>query len=44
MFDRYNIIDEADRAQAVGKHVNGKQAANKVTPTATVSPLSSSPA
>lgn len=28
MFDRYNIIDEADLAQAVAKRFNGKQAAN----------------
>ena len=29
MFDRYNIIDEADLASAVAKRFNGKQAANK---------------
>lgn len=28
MFDRYNIIDEADLAEAVAKRFNGKQAAN----------------
>ncbi len=44
MFDRYNIIDEADLAEAVGKRFNGKQAANTATPTASPSPLSSSAA
>ncbi len=44
MFDRYNIIDEADLAQAVAKRFNGKQTANTSTPTALVGPLSSSPA
>ena len=43
MFDRYNIIDEADLAQAVAKRFNGKTTANTATPTATPSPLSSSP-
>lgn len=43
MFDRYNIIDEVDLAQAVGKRFNGKHEANIGTPTATLSPLSSSP-
>jgi hypothetical protein len=28
MFDRYNIIDAADRAAAVGKRFTGEQAAN----------------
>jgi hypothetical protein len=27
MFDRYNVIDEADLAQAVARRHNGKQAA-----------------
>ncbi|HTR19797.1 MAG TPA: tyrosine-type recombinase/integrase [Gemmatimonadales bacterium] len=44
MFDRYNIIDEADLAQAVARRFNGKQAANNGTPTAPTSSLSSSPA
>lgn len=44
MFDRYNIIDEADLAQAVAKRFSGKQAANTTTPTTPPGPLSSSPA
>ena len=44
MFDRYNIIDEADLAQAVAKRFNGKTTANTNTPTASPSPLSSSAA
>jgi integrase len=44
MFDRYNIIDEADLAQAVAKRFNGKTTANNATPTAPPGPLSSSPA
>ena len=44
MFDRYNIIDEADLAQGVSKRLNGKQTAKTGTPTATVGPLSSSAA
>ncbi len=50
MFDRYNIIDEADLAEAVAKRFRGQEAANKRqttantgTPTAPLSPLSSSP-
>ena len=50
MFDRYNIIDEADLAQAVAKRFQGQTTANKRqtmanidTPTAPLSPLSSSP-
>jgi hypothetical protein len=49
MFDRYNIIDEADLAAAVAKRFKGQSAANKGqtpanidTPTVPVSPLSSS--
>jgi len=51
MFDRYNIIDEADLAEAVAKRfrdqqrqTNGQIAANIGTPTAPPSPLSSFPA
>ena len=50
MFDRYNIIDEADLAQAVAKRFQGQTTANKRqtmanigTPTAPVGPLSCSP-
>jgi hypothetical protein len=50
MFDRYNIIDEADLAQAVAKRFAGQTTANKGktmanigTPTAPLSPLSCSP-
>ncbi len=32
MFDRYNIIDEQDLAEAVAKRFNGKQAANTGAP------------
>jgi len=47
MFDRYNIIDEADLAAAVAKRFgNGKQAANKepttVAPDSVTSSRSSS--
>jgi integrase len=49
MFDRYNIIDEADLADAVAKRFKGQPTANKGqttanigTPTVQVSPLSSS--
>ena len=51
MFDRYNIIDEADLAEAVAKRFKGQLTANKGqttanigTPTVPVSPLSSSAA
>ncbi len=51
MFDRYNIIDEADLAQAVAKRFRGETTANKGqttanndTPTAPPGPLSSSAA
>ena len=51
MFDRYNIIDEADLAEAVAKwftdqhrQTKGQTTANTGTPTAPLSPLSSSPA
>ena len=44
MFDRYNIIDEADRAAAVAKRFNGKATAKKPTPTERLNALSSSPA
>ncbi len=51
MFDRYNIIDEADLAAAVAKRFTGHATANKRqttanigTPTAPVGPLSSSAA
>ena len=51
MFDRYNIIDEADLAQAVAKRFEGQRTANKrqttantAPPTAPPSPLSSFPA
>jgi hypothetical protein len=51
MFDRYNIIDEADLAEAVGKRFKCLEQANKTvvkanssTPTAPVGPLSSSAA
>lgn len=43
MFDRYNVIDEADLAQAVAKRFNGKQTANTATPTESAGSLSSSP-
>ena len=44
MFDRYNIIDEADLAQAVAKRFKDQPTANIGTPTAPVGPLSSSAA
>jgi hypothetical protein len=51
MFDRYNIIDEADLAEAVAKRfqspqrqTKGQTTANIATPTAQPCPLSSSPA
>ena len=44
MFDRYNIIDEIDLAQAVAKRFNGKVTAKSGTPAAPGGPLSSSPA
>jgi len=51
MFERYNIIDEADLAEAVAKRFRGQLTANERqttantgTPTASPSPLSSSPA
>ncbi len=43
MFDGYNIIDEADLAQAVAKRFKDQPTANIGTPTAPLSPLSSSP-
>jgi len=50
MFDRYNMIDEAGLAEAVAKRSRGQTTANKGqtaanigTPTAPLSPLSSSP-
>ena len=42
MFDRYNIIDEADLAAAVAKRFNGKQAANRDPATQTQDSVSSS--
>lgn len=42
MFDRYNIIDEADLAAAVAKRFNGTAAAQSGTPRASESPLTSS--
>lgn len=42
MFDRYNIIDEADLASAVALRFNGKQTANIATPQATPDAVSSS--
>ena len=51
MFDRYNIIDEADLAEAVAKRFQSQPMANKrqttaniSTPTAPLGPLSSSAA
>ncbi len=41
MFDRYNVIDEADLARAVGQRFNGKQAANISPPTTPAGELSS---
>ena len=44
MFDRYNIIDEEDLAQAVARRFSAKQATNTGAPTEPVPALSSSPA
>jgi len=44
LFDRYYIMDEADLAEAVAKRFEGQPAANIDTPTAPLSPLSSSAA
>jgi integrase len=44
MFDRYNVIDEADLARAVAKRYNGKQAANMPPAGTATDSLSSSPA
>jgi len=44
MFDRYNIIDEIDLAQAVAKRFNGKVAAKSSTPAPDGASLSCSPA
>ncbi len=44
MFDRYNIIDVADRAAAVGKRFNGKPAANTGAPVSPPGSLSFSTA
>lgn len=45
MFDRYNIIDEQDRARAVAKRFgNGKQTGNTPAAAETVDPLSSTAA
>jgi len=42
MFDRYNIIDEADLAAAVAKRFNGKVARKSQAPAPALAPLSSS--
>jgi len=42
MFDRYNIIDEADLAAAVAQRFNGKQRANIAPSTATPDSVTSS--
>ena len=42
MFDRYNIIDEADLAAAVAQRFNGKQTANIAPSTATPDSVTSS--
>ncbi len=42
MFDRYNIIDEADLAAAVAQPFNGKQAANIEASTAETDSVTSS--
>jgi len=42
MFDRYNIIDAQDPAQAVARRFNGKQAANSGAPAQSHDSLSSS--
>jgi integrase len=44
MFDRYNIINDDDLADAVARRFNGKQAANKEGTAAAGPPLSSSAA
>jgi integrase len=44
MFDRYNVIDEADLARAVALRFNGKQTANMPPAGPTAESLSSSPA
>jgi hypothetical protein len=47
MFDRYNIVNDADLAAAVAKRfapANGKQAANKEGTATSGTPLSSSAA
>ena len=44
MFDRYNIIDEADLAEAVAKRFEGQPIANIPTAIVPRSPLSSSAA
>lgn len=44
MFDRYNVINEADLAQAVARRFNGKQTANTPPAGPTADSLSSSPA
>ncbi len=44
MFDRYNIIDEIDLAQAVAKRFNGKVTAKSGPPATDSASLSSSPA
>jgi hypothetical protein len=44
MFDRHNIVDEADRAQAVAKRFNGKPGAHAGAPVASSHSLSSSAA
>jgi hypothetical protein len=44
MFDRYNIIDEIDLAQAVAKRFNGKVTAKSGTPATDGASLSCSPA
>jgi len=42
MFDRYNIIDEADLAAAVAKRFNGKVTVKSEAPAPAPAPLSSS--
>jgi len=42
MFDRYNIIDEQDLAQAVAKRFNGQVTDKSDAPTKTSDSLSSS--
>jgi integrase len=44
MFDRYNVIDEADLARAVAQRFNGKQTANNPPAGGPAEALSSSPA